>query len=286
MYRLIRFGQVSLQYYNQVDTVGSGSTPTAYQNLPEGGALDLYGSQTKHPGTVERTKSLRLKADTASDLAVLFFQLLALRGKRDRLYRQMPNGDIHWQYARLVDVTAERSYEITKYSTIQDLSLRFVTQEAFWRGNMNSAWTLDSGEYFDQGLFLDSANEYPISGEQTDFTISIGTEAGRAPIRALRITVTAGSEDITGLGIFRNQGNDGQISYVGTIETTKSLIIDTGTMQVKNDGVGDYSNFSIDTGLNLAVWFALEAGDNDITVYLAGGGTGSIIDFSYYEAWY
>ena len=88
MYRIIRFGQVDLEYFNQVDSIGSGPTPTAYQTLSDGGALDLYGSMQKHPGAVERTKTLRLKAGTQAEVETLFFQLLAMRGKRDRLYRR------------------------------------------------------------------------------------------------------------------------------------------------------------------------------------------------------
>ncbi|MCE7885311.1 MAG: hypothetical protein DYH08_15890 [Actinobacteria bacterium ATB1] len=167
MYRLIRFGMIDLEHYNQVDAVGSGAAPFAYQSLPEGGALDLFGNRQTHPGAVERTKSLRLRGDTEATLETLYFELLAARGKRDRLYRRTAIGDIHWQYARLAEVAAHRSYEQTKYRFIQDLELRFATQEAFWRGNFGGAWNLDSGEYLDAGLAFDSAETYNLDGSES-----------------------------------------------------------------------------------------------------------------------
>lgn len=285
MYRLIRFGTIDLQHYNQVDVIGSGSTPTAYQQLPEGGAHDLFGDQQKHPGTVERSKSMRLNASTEGALETLFFQLLALRGKRNRLYRQTATGDIHWQYARLVEVTAERSFEQTKFKRIQDISLRFVTQEAFWRGDLGGTWYLDSGEYFDSGLAFDSGQTYPLTSSPTNFTISIGaSETGRAFTRAVRVSVSAGASSMSAVTIARTGGES--ITFSGAILADKTLVIDTGTMQVLNDGVDAYDDLTLSPTADLAAWFALEPGDNDITVTFTGGGTGKEISFVYYEVWY
>jgi len=284
MYRLVGFGFVSLEHYNQVDAIGSGVTPVAYQALPEGGAIDGYGSQQKHPGAVERSFSRRLRGGTQAELEQTFFQLLALRGKRDRLYRRTASGDIHWQYARLVEVTATRSYEITKYNFIQDIELRVVTQDPFWRGDFGGAWYLDDGEYLDTGLSFDSAQTYALSSSPTPFTISIGTEAGRAPIRAIRLRVTAGSAPITSITIARAGGES--LTFGGTIAIGNEMIIDTGTMQVTNDGVDAYDDLTLSPTADMAAWLAFETGDNPITVTFSGGGTGSTIDFTYYEAWY
>lgn len=284
MYRLIRFGLIDLEHYNQVDDIGSGATPTAYQNLPEGGALDGFGDQQKHPGAVERTKSLRLRGTTEAALETLYFQLLAMRGKRDRLYRRTSQGDIHWQYARLVEVTAQRNFDQTKYRFIQDLDLRFVTQEAFWRGDLGGVWYLDSGEYLDSGLVFDSGENYALDGSPKAIAITIGADIGRAPIRALRIRVTAGSAPITSITIARAGGES--LTFGGTIAAGDVLLIDTGTMQVTNDGVDAYDDLTISPTADLASWFALEPGSNALTVTYVGGGTGSTIDFTYYEAWY
>lgn len=284
MYRLIRFGLIDLEHYNQVDVIGSGATPYAYQTLPEGGALDQFGDQQKHPGAVERIKSLRLRGETEAELETLYFQLLALRGTRDRLYRRTATGDIHWQYARLVEVTAQRNFEQTRYRFIQDLEFRFVTQEAFWRGDLGGVWYLDSGEYLDSGLVYDSGETHTLDGSPKAITISIGTDSGRGPTRALRIRVTAGSAAITSITIARAGGES--LTFGASIAAGDVLLIDTGTMQVTNDGVDAYDDLTLSPTADLASWFALEPGNNALTVTYAGGGTGSTIDFTYYEAWY
>jgi hypothetical protein len=286
MYRITAFGSVSLQHYNQVDTIGSGATPTAFQTLPEGGALDLYGSQQKHPGAVERSVTRRLKASTQASLESLFFQLLAMRGRRERLYRETATGDIHWQYARLVEVIADRNYEQTKFKSIQDISLRFITQEAFWRGDLGGVWYFDSGEYFDTGLAFDSGQTYLLASSPTNITVSVGldTDAGRAPIRALRMRATAGSSAITSITIARTGGES--LTFGASIVSGDQLIIDTGTMQVTNNGIDAYDDLTISPTADMAVWFSLQPGDNPLTVTFTGGGTGSSIDFYYYEVWY
>lgn len=286
MYRLIRFDLISLEYYNQVDSVGSGSTPTAYQPLPEGGALDLYGDQQKHPATVERSISRRLSATTEATLEQIYFQLLAQRGKRGRLYRETSTGDIHWQYARLAEVTAERSYEQTKFRRIQDLVLRFVTQEAFWRGDLGGVWYFDSGEYFDGGLAFDSEQTYALPSSPTAFPVEVGSssDAGRGPVRAVRMTISAGAVNRSAITIARTGGES--ITFAGTLLAGNDLVIDTGTMQVLNDGVDAYDDLTLSPTADMAVWFALEPGSNPITVTYTGSGADMSIALSYYEAWF
>jgi hypothetical protein len=284
MYRLIRFGLISIEHYNQVEQVGSGATPTAYQVLPEGGAIDQFGSQQKNPGTVERVKSMRLNEATEAELEALYFQLMKMRGTRDRLYRRTASGDIHWQYARLVEVSAQRSYELTKYKLIQDVDLRFVQQEAFWRGDLGGTWFFDSGEYFDSGLAFDSGQTYDLVSSPTSITITTSDDTGRAPVRALRLRVTAGSLAITSITIARTGGES--LTFGGTIASGDVLLIDTGTMQVTNDGIDAYDDLTLSPTADMAAWFSLALGDNPTTVTFSGGGTGSTIEFSYYEAWY
>jgi hypothetical protein len=37
---------------------------------------------------------------------------------------------------------------------------------------------------------------------------------------------------------------------------------------------------------DMAAWFTLQPGDNEITVFRVGGGEDAKITFEYYEAWY
>lgn len=286
MYRLIRFGTLNIEHYNQVDAIGSGPTPTAYQALADGGALDGFGNQQKHPGIVERTKTFRLKAATEAELSTLYFQLLSLRGKRDRLYRRVLTGDIHWIYARLAEVNAVRDYQQAQHRLILDVDVRFITQETFWRGDLGGTWYLDAGEYLDSGLSYDSAQDYPLTASPTTFTHAIGlaADAGRAPLKAIRVTISAGDADMSNITIARTGGES--LVFTGTIAANTSLVIDTGTMEVLNNDVDAYDDLTLSPTADLAAWFAFEAGDNPITVTFTGGGTGRQIGFNYYEAWY
>ena len=284
MYRLIQFGTVPLEHYNQVDDIGSGATPTSYISLPEGGALDAFGDRVLNPGTIERNKSMRL-VSAEIELTALYMQLLSLRGRRDQLYRRTASGDIHWMYARLIEVTAQRTYEQTKYGTLQDLSLRFVTQEAFWRGDLGGTWYFDSAKSFDSGLAFDSGQEYPLTTNPTLITVAVGTisDAGRAAIRSVRMVLHAGSVGMSAVTIARASGES--ITFGGTITANTTLVIDCGTMQVLNNGADAYDNLTLSPTADMAAWFSLQPGDNAITVSFTGGGTGRQIDFSYYEAW-
>jgi hypothetical protein len=286
MYRLIRFGSQSLEHYNQIDDIGSGETPTSYSPLPEGGALDNFGGQRKHPGVVERIVSRRLQMSSESALSALYFSLLSLRGQRRRLFRQLITGEVQWMYARLVSVSAQRDYQLTPYKCIQDIELRFTTQEAFWHGNINGPWYFDDGHYFDDGLFFDSGEAHALTASPTSFTISVGlsTDAGRAPSRALKITLSAGSSPMSAITIARTSGET--LVFSGTIAATQQLVIDTGAMQVLNNGVDAYASLTFTPTADMAAWFTLQPGDNVITVSYTGGGTGKQIEITCYEEWY
>lgn len=283
MYRLTRFGTLDLEHYNQVDTIGSGSTPTSYQLLPGGGALDRFGDRQMHPGAVERTKSLRLRV-SAETSTQEYMALLSLRGRRDRLYRRLVDGSVQWIYARLVEVGAQRNFEQAKFRVIQDIDLRFVTEDAFWRGALRSIWYFDSGEYFDTGLYFDSSLIYPLTGNPTKFTVDLSSDIGMAPTRAIVLTISAGNAAMSNITIVRTGGES--LTFSGTVAANKQLVIDTGTMQVLNDGADAYASLILAPTADLSAWFTLLPGDNPVTVSFSGGGTGKQIEFSLYEAWY
>jgi len=287
MYRLIRFGTQTLEFCNQVDSaIGSGTAPVAYSPLPEGGAFDLYGSQQKHPGAVERSVTRRLQASSVENLTDLYMRLLSMRGKRDQLYRRTASGDVHWMYARLAEVIAVRDWQQARYQTIQDVELRFVCQELFWRGDYGGTWYLDAEQFLDLGLVLDSGQEYPLTASPTTFTINIGSAAdpGRAPVRTMRIIVKAGTSSMSNITIARTDGES--LTFSGSIPANQSLLIDTGSMQVTVNGVDAYDSLDFQPTADMAAWFALQPGANEITVTFTGGGTGRQVEFSYYEGWY
>ncbi len=287
MYRLIRFGTIELEYANQVDKVGLGPTPVSYFSLPEGGALDGFGSMQKFQGTTERTKSVRLVADNEQDLSDIYFRLLSMVGKRDKLYRRLVSGLEHYVYARLVEVTASRTYELTRYRMIQDVDLRFVCQETFWKGAYHGVWNLDSGIRLDAGYTLDSPSSFTLEDSPEEMNISVGStdDPGRAPVRSVKIVVLAGDAEMSNVVIEREDGE--RLEYTGTIPAAGALEINCGTMQVSCSGTENaYDNLAFGEEADMTTWFSLLPGDNAITVGFTGGGSGASIEFTFYEAWY
>ena len=284
MYRLIRFGTLDLEHSNQVDDIGSGQTPVSYLALSDGGALDNFGAAQKHPGVVDRVAKRTLSASSVEGLVNLYMSLLSMRGQRERLYRRLASGGApQWTYARLVSVTGQRDYQRSQFQRIQDVDLHFASQDAFWRGQAVMDWLLDDGYYLDDGLYLDAAVHYPLSASPCALTVPVASGVGRAPIRSIIIRVTAPASAISAITIARAGGES--LTFSGTVAANKTLSIDTGTMQVQNDGVDAYDDLAFSPSADLATWFSLLPGDNTVTVTYTGA-TGGDIEFAYYEAWY
>ena len=286
MYRLLKFGQFYINFANQVDDIGSGRAPSAYQVLPSGGAIDLYGSRQTYVGTTERTKSARIAGISESAANALYLSTLSLVGKRDKLYRRMIDGTVQWMYARFVELRATRSYEITPFKTLQDVELAFVGQEATWKGDYRGAWSFDDPEvYFDSGYSFDSGEEFWFSGSPLSISITCGEEddPGREIVRAVRITVTCGTSALSGLEISRENGES--ISYSETLAPGESLVIDIGSLQASATSDEDAYDHLTLSHLGNQAWFSLEPGENLITVSYSGGGSGAKISFDFYEVW-
>lgn len=284
MFRLTQFITTNLEYYNQVDSNSSGATPTQYQALPDGGALDQYGSQTKHPGVVTYTKSLRLQAATPTALSELFMGFMRLRGQRGKLYRRMLGSDlVHWKWARLVEVNAKRDYEQAKFQIIQDVELRFESADSFWHGP-SSGWTFDSGYLFDDGLYFDEGASFELDVNPKTIELTLGSlsDIWRAPTRAISIAVYAGDASMSAVTIARTDGE--VLVYAGTITAGSALVIDTGLMKVTMGGANAYSDLTLAPVADLASWFTLLPGVNEIIISYTGGGTGAAIAFAYDEA--
>ena len=245
----------------------------------------MYGDRT-YPAAVMRKKSMVLSAASQVDLAALYMRLLGLAGKRGKLYRRVLDGVEHWQTARLVRVEAGRDYQdAAMQPPAMPVALTFVTNERTWHGNEHRIINLDGSHILDGSWSLITAT--PIAAGNTVITLTHGDEgdAGRAPIRDVRITVTAGSAPITALTITRTDGE--VLTYTPTTGIAHILVIDTGTMQVINpDETDPYSKLGFTPDADMGVWFSLQPGDNVITVSITGGGTGSTILFDFDEAWY
>lgn len=289
--RLTQFGATRLDYFNAVEDVGSGVALSSYVNLPLGGALDAYGDRQTAPGATETVKRVRLYGRTAIELENQLASLRALRGKRDKLYVSTYSGDIRWMYARLTAVVGTRTYD-QRYPWTVDVELRFVLQDAYWRGGQSERWYLNSGVLLNTGYHLNGEGPISLGSSPASLTVNNGAagEAGRAPVRAMTITVWPGSAPITSIEIVRLGAGNAELdslTYTGTIPANGQLVIDTGLQRVTCTGVTDaYGNLAFAPTTDMASWFTLEPGPNTIAVVYTGGGTGKQIQFSFYEAWY
>lgn len=284
MYRLIRFNEISLDQYDQVDDIGSGATPTSWHNLPSGGALDNFGAAIMRPNVVRRAKSLRLSAETASALDAAYDALLSLYGVRGRLYRQRGDESEQWMHARCVSVNAQISPE-DEALFVLSAEITFETFESTWRGEPAGGWYFDDGFYLDDGLFLDAGTPQSLSSSPTVFTETVGaaSDAGRAVVRSMSISISAGDAAMSSITLARTDGET--LTFNGTIAAGESLLINTGVMRVTNNGVDAYDDLVFTPTADMGAWFTLLPGDNEITVTFTGGGSGAEIELTYFEAW-
>lgn len=286
MYRLIRFGTTNLEYNNQVDDISSGETPTSYFELPEGGALDGFGGNDKSPTVVERIKTFTLSGRTEAAVAAAFYGLIALRGKRDKLYRRTGEGKYHWQWARCKVIPASRNYQRTQFKWLQDMEMHFLCQDASWRGLFRGYWTLADGVRLDTGYALGTGERYDLATSPATITLTNGaaTDPGRAPVRSMQIIVSPGDTAITAITIARAGGES--LTYTGTIPSGGELVIKTSTQQVSCSGESSpYDLLNFAPTADMTAWITLQPGPNVITITYTGGGAGKSIEFIFNEAW-
>jgi hypothetical protein len=292
MYRLIKFGSTSLEHYNQVETVGSGQLEGGYVRLAGGGAFDLYGTGRVLPGTTEIVKTLRIQAASAADLETKFFGLMALKGKRDRLWRRTVQGHYHWITARLVEIAALRSYQITPFKRIQDVELRFVAQDPCWSGLHHGGWTLDSGVLLDNAYALDSTAVATLNSETTYVSLF---NNGNYPVSDIGIIIEPGSANITALtiytdGVAPNEDPDTTHLVMDTLPANSTISIDCGSYEVTGvSGMlpleGLYDQLQLGNLHNRATWLTLYPGETRVSIQRTGGGADSKISFFYSDGW-
>lgn len=78
-----------------------------------------------------------------------------------------------------------------------------------------------------------------ISSDPTTFTVTVNGNVFSRPI----ITITNNSSNITSL-VFENLTTGRSFSYSGTLQTSQNLVIDTDSVMVENNGIGDIANIT------------------------------------------
>jgi hypothetical protein len=290
-YKLDRFASVDINLYDSTDDTSTADSNATLYVLAGGSLFDALGPDQAIalPRTI--TKSGQLIGTTRDAVYTLFWALRALRGKRGRLERVVFTGDDgedrarQWTTARCMSINTSvgRTYAMQFYMPV---TLEFQCLSPAWYGRYRSAsgWVLDDGYILDDGLYLDDpGNQFAISaGANTDITL---TNDGNENVTNAVITLTAGDIALTGVRIV---GPDTNLYYGGTILPNTALVIDCGAFSVKNDGVGDYDNFTLDPSHASRYWLNLAPGDNAVSVQTAitgeaGEAVSSTIAITYWE---
>lgn len=183
----------------------------------------------------------------------------ALVGKRGRLWRRAEDDStVQWALCRLIALPGQRG---TRDILWKEDTFEFQ-QIAPWRGRDHREWILDDGEFLDTGLYLNEVVTYTYSHPMT-LVINNG---GNARVTDAIITITAGSVPITATRIIKSGQTDMQ--FAGTIAAGQSLVIDTGSYSVLNNGNNGYGQFNLLVGHLINEWLRLEPGDNTLEINL------------------
>jgi hypothetical protein len=283
MYRLERFDTVTLPQADFVSDISAAparsATVTAGGSSYDAYSTDVAPQKLPYP----LTHRCAVMETTLAAMRTSIDALRALVGTRAVLYRRALDDDtVHWAWARLMSLPETRK---TNELFAQPIELRFEVWSN-WRGNHHGeGWTFDSGEYLDSGLVFDEDETTTLnsatSPDYQDITIN---NAGDLATTDVNIKVTAGSAAITKVEISKPYGNVSWY-YDGTIATTKSLIVASGSKTVTNDGTGDSDHFHLAAAHSIEPWLRMAVGDNIYRVALTGGSTDSTITFDFSDGW-
>lgn len=276
-YSFERFGAITLPVYNREIAMAPVS---AVQRIvaTAAGAFDADGSGRAaqafpHPLTIEAI----VFEEASADLRAALDALRAAVGTRAYLYRRADDNNlVHRALCRLASMDVQRSYEQRR--AYQPVTLQFLQMSA-WQG-ASSAWTLDDGELFDDGLLLDATSySWSIGGSPTFRTVANG---GNLPVTDAIFAITAGATGLTN-PILTGGGMD--LRWTGTIAATKSLVIDCGALSVLNDGANAYSGLTLGSNHTIEAWCSLPPGETTIELAITGTLTGATWGVSFRDRW-
>lgn len=282
-YRLVQFDTVTLPgaAYHLNATIGTRS-----RILPTiGGFYDSNGAERARLALpYQLTFAVTaLEAAGVSALGATLDSLRALVGQRLRLWATPMDATkaSRWAWARLGALAYDHAY---MHRVHQPLTMSFEVLSA-WNGSGHTgAWDLDSGYFFDNGLFFDSSGVTILNPSPGGTSTLVVTNGGNYPVDNAGITVTCGpTAAITALTI--GITSVCQFTYSGTIATSQSLVIDCGAFTVANNGVADAANFALTANQTIPAWLRLAAGSNTLNIAQTGGSTDSTIGVTFSDGW-
>jgi hypothetical protein len=278
-YQYERFGTTVLPTRMTQAEIGSGAVNLGLMDLPGGGAFDPNGTAQARHGQRPIKLNGTILGSTPTDLDTQYRGLLAMVGKRDKLYRRSDLGTIEWITARVQNVSCTREVGNKLHLPI---NISFVGLSPCWYGEHHGiGWLLDAGYYLDTGKVLDEELgdvniPMPAAGNVTV------TNNGNYPVRNAIISITAAGSNITALTL---GGTGWDLAYTGTILAGKTLVIDCGAFTVLNDGVDDFAHLARGVYHTIPEWSCINSGSNILSTTRTGGDNNSSISFTFDEGW-
>ena len=277
-YVLERFGAITLPLYNRTHSMPpADALPTVVRTTA--GAFDNAGSERAGAAL---PMQIRLTATIYDDApAVVRSQVDALRAAvrtRGWLYRRADDdGDLQRCLARLVSVDDDRKPNNRRHfevkATWQALTL--------WQGLRAEDWTLDDGESFDDGLYLDTGEVLVTPPGSSEITIG-----SNLPTTDVRLTVVMDGTDADPVYVVIPQTNVA-LAVAGPWAAADVLVIDAPSRTITLNGAAAYSRLDLESGYAAydhltAEWLILQPGINDVLVV---GGAIDSATVAYTEVW-
>lgn len=278
--RLERFGTYTFPRYAVTDNFGRGVS-SANLIRTAAGAFDPFGYDQVVSRDYQITRRMELVESTDTALQTALDELRALRGKKDRLMVRTYDDEVRWAWARCIQVDYNRTERNWNFQPVQ---ITFELLTTHWNGDGHTAdgWLLDDGLYLDIGLYLDDSNSEAMTSDPYTFTV---TNGGNKDVTNSIITITAAGTNITAVNI-KNDTNDlTDITWTGTLAVGNSLVINTGTFAITNNGADAYSGLTINSGHAMGHWLKLDTGANDLIIDRTGGSNASTVGINYWDGW-
>lgn len=259
MYKFESFAGVTLPQAEFNTDISPGQART--NNITGGGSgYDGWGSDdapVRYPFAVQHRGVV--VASTLATMRSTIDDLRALIGRQAPLYRRaLDDNTIHWAWARLINVQEQRQ------------PLQMFAQPLTFRFDVWSQW---HGTHHDTSTTLDTSPKDIVYAN-----------SGNAPVTDFIITVTAGSADITLLTVSKPYGSVSWY-YDATIAAGESLVFNTASWSVLNDGDADIAHLHRNAVHAITPWMRLISGNNTVRVAITGGSTDSTIVLDYYDGW-
>lgn len=284
MSRLVEFDEISIDFYDQTDVMGTGDAPASNFGMPGGGSIDNYGNTNTYPAAMTRSKSALIAQSTKPLLEKTVNQLKSLRGKRSKLWRVDADGERQYQYARLINVSVTRTTDEARnlINAIQSVSCTWVLDSDTWFGKFEGIWRLNDGNKINDELQLNSGEivELITSPQVETITITQDNLYSKKLVRGVYIVVTAHTGSSFSSVVIANAAGT-TLTFNGTVAAGTDLIIDANTNTVTNNGADAYDDLTVTYAADYPFsWFPLMLGNNEITITHNGADT---ICFDYTE---